>query len=34
MKKSKKYMQRLTKIQSFINKYNWKGINFLLKKDD
>ena len=27
-------MQRLTKIQSFINKYNWKGINFLLKKDD
>ena len=34
MKKSKKYMQRLTKIQSFINKYNWKGKNFLLKKDD
>ena len=26
--------QRKTKIKSFINKYNWEGINFLPIKDD
>ena len=26
--------QRITKIKSFINKYNWEGINFPSKKDD
>ena len=24
----KKDSQRITKVKSFINKYNWKGINF------
>ena len=28
----KKDLQRITKIKSFINKYNWKGINFPTKK--
>ena len=30
----KKGPQRLTKIKLFINKYNWKGINFPSEKDD
>ena len=30
----KKYPQRKTKIKSFINKYNWEGINFPSKKYD
>ena len=30
----KKDPQRVTKIKSFINKYNWEGISFLLEKDD
>ena len=30
----KKDQQRITKIKSFINKYNWKEINFLSEKDD
>ena len=25
---------KITKIKLFINKYNWKGIDFLSKKDD
>ena len=29
----KKGPQRLTKIKLFINKYNWKGINFPSEKD-
>ena len=28
-----KYSERITKIRSFINKYNWEGINFPLEKD-
>ena len=34
MKKLKKYPLRITKIKHFINKYNWKGINFSSEKDD
>ena len=30
----KKHPQRITKIQPSIDKYNWKGINFPLEKDD
>ena len=30
----KKYPLRITKIKHFINKYNWKGINFSSEKDD
>ena len=30
----KKDLQRITKIKPFINKYNWKGINFASEKDD
>ena len=30
----KKDWQRITKIKPFINKYNWKGINFPSEKDD
>ena len=26
--------QRVTEIKPFINKYNWKGINFQPEKDD
>ena len=26
--------QRITKVKPFINKYNWKGINFPSEKDD
>ena len=25
-------LQRITKIKSFINKYNWKGVNFPSEK--
>ena len=32
--KKKKNAQRITKIKSFINKYNWKEINFPSEKDD
>ena len=32
--KIKKDPQKITKIKPFINKYNWEGINFPLKKDD
>ena len=34
MKKLKKYPLRITKNKHFINKYNWKGINFSSEKDD
>ena len=30
----KKDLQRIAKIKSFINIYNWEGINFPSKKDD
>ena len=30
----KKYPRRITKNKPFINKYNWKEINFPSKKDD
>ena len=30
----KKDPQRMTKINPFINKYNWEGLNFLSEKDD
>ena len=30
----KKDWERITKIKPFINKYNWKGINFPSEKDD
>ena len=30
----KKVWQRITKIKTFINKYNCKGINFLSEEDD
>ena len=33
-KEIKKDRQRITKIKPFTNKYNWKGKNVLLKKDD
>ena len=29
-----KYPKKISKIQPFINKYNWKGTNFPLGKDD
>ena len=32
--KIKKDLQRITKVKTFINKYNWKGINFPSEKDD
>ena len=32
--KIRKDPQRITKIKSFINKYNWEGINFPLEEDD
>ena len=28
MKKIGKYSQRISKIEPFVNKYNWKGINY------
>ena len=34
MKKKGKYSERITKIKPFINKYNWKGINFPSEKND
>ena len=27
-------MQRITKVELFINKYNWEQINFPLKRED
>ena len=30
----KKDLQRITKIKSLINKYNWEGIYFLSEKDN
>ena len=30
----KRNPQRMKKIESFIDKYNWEGINFPSKKDD
>ena len=33
-KKKKKDPERITKIKSFINKYNWKQINFPSEKDN
>ena len=30
----KKDPQRIAKIKSFINKYDWKGINLTSEKDD
>ena len=30
----KKDAQRIAKIKSFINEYNWEGINFPPEKDD
>ena len=29
-----KHPERITKIKSFINKYNWEGINYPTKKDN
>ena len=26
--------ERITKLKYFVNKYNWKGINYPLEKDD
>ena len=34
MKKIGKNSERITKIKSFINKYNWKVTNFLSEKDN
>ena len=34
MKKLKKDPQRITKIKTFINTYDWEGINFPSEKDD
>ena len=34
MKKSKKDLQRITKIKPYINKHNWEGINYPSEKDD
>ena len=31
---TRKYFQRKIKIKPFINKYNWKGINFSSEKND
>ena len=33
-KEIKKYLQRITKIKPFINKYNWEGKHFPLEKND
>ena len=33
-KNLKKDPQRITKIEPFINKYNWRGINYPSEKDD
>ena len=33
-KNFKKDPQRITKIEPFINKYNWGGINYPSEKDD
>ena len=30
----KKDLQRITKIKPYIDKYNWDGISYPLKKDD
>ena len=30
----KKDLQRITKIEPFINKYNWEEIYFISRKDD
>ena len=32
--KVKKDLQRITKINPFVNKYNWGGINFPSEKDE
>ena len=29
-----KHPEKITKIKSFVNKYNWEEINYLLEKDD
>ena len=34
MKKLKKDLQRITKIKTLINTYDWEGINFPSEKDD
>ena len=34
MKKLKKDPQRITKIKTLINTYDWEGINFPSEKDD
>ena len=34
MKKFGKHPERIAKIKPFTNKYNWKGINYPLGKDD
>ena len=33
-KEIKKDLQKITKIKSLINKYNWEGIHFPSEKDD
>ena len=33
-KEIKKEPQRIKKIKTFINKYNWEGINFLSEEND
>ena len=32
--KVRKHSERITKIETFINKYHWKELNFLLEKYD
>ena len=34
VKETRKNLKGITKIKTFINKYNWKGINFPSEKDD
>ena len=32
--RNKKHPKRITKVKTFINKYNWKGLNYPVEKDD
>ena len=34
LKKKTKKTERITKIKLYIDKYNWKGINYPSEKDD
>ena len=33
-KQTGKHSERITKVKTFINKYNWKDVNFPSEKDD